>query len=56
VERDIDQTLEDMENPPMSLSDEVDSHIQEKEHKAVLIMALMAISNLVNDYAPFREV
>jgi hypothetical protein len=29
---------------------------EETEHRAVIIAALMALCNLVNDYAPFREV
>jgi hypothetical protein len=28
----------------------------ESEHRAVIIAALMALCNLVNDYGPFREV
>jgi armadillo repeat-containing protein 8 len=29
---------------------------EQTEHRAVIIAALMALCNLVNDYAPFREV
>lgn len=29
---------------------------KDEEHRAVIIAALMALCNLVNDYAPFREV
>lgn len=35
---------------------QVDSNEGRKEHRAVIIAALMALCNLVNDYAPFREV
>ncbi|PVF98172.1 ARM repeat-containing protein [Serendipita vermifera] len=55
VSNDIDHTFEDAEDTLVTDSEDVEDITQEKEHRAVLIMALMTISNLVNDYAPFRE-
>lgn len=43
------------DSPPKDVP-EGESADSEGEHRAVIITALMILCNLLNDYAPFREV
>ena len=45
-----------MHAPETSTSRTESEGAHEGEHRAVIVTALMVLCNLLNDYAPFREV